>query len=144
MRSRPPKGRGYLQYVRYDESLGELIGVLRPLLHERPSRFEMMSRESERFLTFFPLKAAFSKRIVEWVGNEPAPDAFRYPPAMRSPGKIDQQRGVVESWWISKGESQTLVASLTDEQRKLSIEAIINDTLLIDRLVSGWSPSDYS
>jgi hypothetical protein len=139
-----PKGLGYLQYVRFDERLGELIRVLQPLLPERPLQYNDLVLQPERFFTFFPLAAANSKRIVEWVANEPVLGHLRTTPAMRSPLRIDPQRRVVESWWIIDGENQIIVETLTDEQKRLSIEAVINDTLLIDRLVNDWRPVDYT
>jgi hypothetical protein len=139
-----PNGRGYIQCIGRHHSRGELIRVLRPLLEERPPQFGDMTRQPERFLTYFPLTAAKSRGIVQWVGNEDVPPNPRVPPAMRSPGKINPHRRVVESWWIIEGDREVLVESLTDEQKKLSINAVINDTLLIEHLVTDWSPTDYT
>ena len=36
-----------------------------------------------------------------------------------------------------------MVNELTTEQRNLSLAEAWNDTMLIQRIVEGWSPSDY-
>ena len=141
---RTPHGLGYLQYVRNDPNHGELIRVLRPILAVRPVQFDILASEKERFITYFPLSAAHAKQIVKRVANEPIPDEFRTQPIMRSPGKIDPERRVVESWWIIDRDREYLVTSLTEEQKHLPIDGIINDTLLIELLMTDWRPSDYT
>jgi hypothetical protein len=132
----------YFQYVRRHERLGALIRVLKPTFDERPAGFAEVVDAEDRFLTFFPLAAAVSKRIVTLVSNEMIPSRYRSWPRMRAPGRVTPS-GVVETWWIWDGVESIQVAALSDEERHLSIKAIINDTALIEQIASNWTPEDY-
>jgi hypothetical protein len=140
---RTPIGRAYLQYVKWHEELGHLVRVLCPVFELRPERFTDIVTLPERFVTFFPLAAAQSRGIVERVATEPVPTHFSEWPTLRSPGKVDPKRRVVESWWLWDGQRSISVDRLTQQQTAFSIKEIINDTALIQRIVTGWVPTDY-
>jgi len=50
----------------------------------------------------------------------------------------------VDVWWLWDGQEEWKVGDLTAEQRRLSIRGVWNDTLLRDRLESGWRPETDS
>ena len=88
---------------------------------------------------FFPLAAALKSKIVRKVGLFDIPPHARQLPLFRS-GVIDPQTGWIENWWLWDGENTRMVGSISQEQRKLPIKSIWNDTLLIERIEQGWSP----
>jgi hypothetical protein len=53
---------------------------------------------------------------------------------------IDPSTGKVKVWWLWDGEREWQVGELTEEQRGLSFREVWNDTLLIERIESGWTP----
>ncbi|KKQ94781.1 MAG: hypothetical protein UT18_C0007G0037 [candidate division CPR2 bacterium GW2011_GWC2_39_10] len=75
------------------------------------------------------------------VGNEPVSEEFNKLPLFRARGGIDTD-GKVVSWWLWDGEKEWKIGNLTPEQRKLPIREVINDTLLIERIESGWKPEE--
>jgi hypothetical protein len=52
------------------------------------------------------------------------------------------KNGRVQNWIISEGGRDRLVRELSDDEKRLPIGAIVNDTLLAERISSGWSPED--
>jgi len=137
------KGFAYLQYVNRHPVYGALIRVLPGLYVKRPERFSDLVRQPERFFTFFPVGAAVNQGIVIIVANESIPGAAQKIPIMRVEGGIDKG-GRVLNWWIidSEGDRKWMVSELSQEQKNLPIAGIMNDTLLVQRIVEGWSPSD--
>jgi hypothetical protein len=60
---------------------------------------------------------------------------------MRGAGFVDRE-GRVHDWWLYDGARSRRVGRLTEEMAELSLFEIWNDTLLFERVASGWSPSD--
>jgi hypothetical protein len=58
---------------------------------------------------------------------------------MRRPGGRAKD-GRILNWVVSEGGRDRVVKELSESERKLSIATIVNDTLLIDRIASGWLP----
>ena len=137
-----PKGFAYLQYTNRDPTYGALIRVLPGVYQQRPSAFSDLVRERERFFIFFPVGAAVNREIVTIVANEDIPAHAREIPPMRAAGGIDRN-GHVLNWWLIEKGNKRMVNELTTEQRNLSLAEAWNDTMLIQRIVEGWSPSDY-
>lgn len=139
---RTPKGLAYAQYTHHHARLGALIRVLPGFFKETPRDWESVVGLKERFFTFFPLDAAILQDIVKIVGNQQIPEPLRDVfPLMRVAGGTDRT-GRPLNWWIWKGEPLHRVDVLTDDQKKLSIASGWNDTLLVERIVSGWKPED--
>jgi hypothetical protein len=137
-----PDGLAYAQFVnKHDQppNYGPLIRVLPGLYKSRPSDFFDLVSQPERFLVFFPLGPAVSRGIVTVVANEPIPDHLIGFPILRSPGARDAS-GRILNWWLWDGRTKWRVDELSADQRKLSLAVIWNDTLLIQRIVEGWSP----
>ena len=55
-------------------------------------------------------------------------------------GVIDPSTRKVKVWWLWDGEKEWRVGEITAEQRGLPIRGVWNDTLLIERIESGWTP----
>lgn len=137
-----PHGKAYLQYVNYDADMGEFIRILPGTYQEQPSIDTLMA-QAERFATFFPLGAALRRGIVRWVAKADWPPEHDRFPTLRSPGYVNPSTGKIENWWLWDGAKSWRVDSLTEAERRLSLKSIMNDTLLIERIVSGWQPSDF-
>jgi hypothetical protein len=60
-------------------------------------------------------------------------------PPMRRPGGRDAG-GKVLNWWIHDDNGEKKVDRLNENQRHYSLAVIWNDTLLIERIYSGWLP----
>jgi len=120
---------------------GALIRVLPRFFQSRPGDFSELVRQPETFVTFFPLQAAVNRKIFAVVGNCPVPDFAKPFPLFRS-GVVDPATRKVKVWWLWDGEKEWKVGDITLEQRKLPLRGIWNDTLLIERIESGWTPSN--
>ncbi len=133
-------GLAYAQYTHKHQMMGYLIRVLPGLHSERPHAFSDLVRQPERFYVFFPLGAAVARAIVKIVAHAEVPEQCRPFPLFRS-GTRNTETGE-ETWWLWDGEREWRVGRLDPEQRKLPSRSIWNDTLLVERIVAGWSPED--
>lgn len=135
-----PQGLAYAQYSHDSERLGTLLRILPGLYRERLGDLAAVVALPERFFTFFPLAAAVSQGIVHIIGHQPVPDRARSFPLMRMTGARDKRGGVLD-WWLYDGNREWRIGQLAPGQEQLSIAAIWNDTLLIDRIMSSWTPA---
>jgi hypothetical protein len=76
------------------------------------------------------------------VGNVVVPLEAQAFPTFRN-GVIDPSTGKVKVWWLWNGEKEWRVGEITAEQRRLPILGVWNDTLLIERIESGWTPETH-
>lgn len=133
------KGLAYAHFTHKHAEYGNLLRVFRRFFEVRPTDFQGLVNSEPAFVCFFPLAAAINLKIVEIAGNAPIPAAALNFPLFRSglpfPG---EQR--VSDWWLWDGGKSWRIGEITDEQRKLSILGIWNDTLLVERLESDWRP----
>ncbi len=90
---------------------------------------------------FFPLGAAVHQGMFAIVGHEDIPERCRPFPLFKD-GIEDTKTGRVSVWWLWDGEREWRVGELTPDQYNLPIRATLNDTMLIQRIVEGWSPAD--
>jgi hypothetical protein len=127
-----------LHYISKDPTFGELVRVLSGLHAKRPQCFDV---SQALYAVFFPLSAAASKGIVEIVGHVEVPQGDERPRLMRRPGGITRD-GRILNWFITDGANEWRKDALSDSERELSIAEIWNDTLLIERITSGWRPRD--
>jgi hypothetical protein len=135
------KGLSYSQVSHNHARYGALLRVLPGFFKSRPSDFVKLAGEPETFVTFFPLQAAVNRRIFDLVGRCPVPDFAKPFPLFRT-GVEDPATLKVKVWWLWDGEKEWKVGDITPEQRKLPLRGIWNDTLLIERIESGWTPSN--
>lgn len=142
-----PKGFAYAQYTyNYRERpvYGALIRILPGLYSSRALNFSDLVQEKERFFVFFPLGAACARGIVKIVAHEEIPERSRGLPLMRSSNRYKDKSGkIVEAdWWLWNGKEKWSIGKLPKKYRGLSLLQIWNDTLLVERITSGWQPSD--
>ena len=136
-----PIGKAYFQVTLFDPGQGHLIRVL-PGGFETTPDLEALVSVTERFWLYFPLGAAWRRKIVKRVSNEAIPEAARRRLLMRSPGHVEGGR--VERWAIVDGDRIVKwVPTLTDAERNMQTSGTWNDTLLIERIASGWRPRDW-
>jgi len=134
-------GRAYAQVVQKVRSHGPLLRVLDGFWEERPDDLASLVEGSARFYVFFPVGAAVSLGAVTNAGHVPVPAQARSFPLLRRRGKILADGRVVD-WWLWDGEKLWRAGKLNDQMRSLSIAELVNDTLLVERLESGWRPED--
>jgi hypothetical protein len=133
------RGLVYAQCTHRHPMYGELVRVLPGFFEKRPEEFAELVGRPTKFCTFFPLQAAATKRVVIVVANEPVPPEAQAFPVFRA-GVVNPATGKVDVWWLWDGEKEWRVGRLSDEQRRLPIRGVWNDTLLIERIVSDWTP----
>jgi len=133
------KGLAYAYYTHKNAMYGYMLRVFRRFYEVRPKEFGELMNSEPTFICFFPLAAAVKEKIVEVVGNVPLSPAAQKFPLFRcglpAPGEKK-----VSDWWLWDGEKSWRVGEITEEQRKLPIRGIWNDTFLIERLESDWTP----
>ena len=130
----PDSGTGYAQYTHKHKQYGALLRVLD--VREKVDDIAELSNVPLQFTTFFPLGAAVNREIVRIVGNLQIKDELKKFPVFRA--GVPNQSGVVETWWLWDGENEERIGKLTREQMEFPIRGVINDSLLIERICSGW------
>ena len=135
------RGFSYGQFSHKHARYGALIRVLPEFFRARPDDFAELVHRPEMFVTFFPLQAAVNRGIFEVVGNCVVPEFAKAFPLFRA-GVADPATRKVKMWWLWDGEKEWKVGDITTEQRKLPLRGIWNDTLLIERIEIGWTPSN--
>ncbi len=133
------KGLGYAQYSHKHPVYGYLLRVFKPVFGARPGDFKALILEEPGFLTFFPLSAAVNRGLVTIAGHEDLPLSAQPFPIFRS-GLINARTRQVDAWWLWNGEKERRIDTLSCDQYRLPIREIINDTLLIERIETGWTP----
>lgn len=137
---RTPEGLAFFQYICKHDRYGHLIRILPGLFNAIPSSFEELAQSTELYYIFFPLTAAISKGIVTYAASMTLPVSAGKPPTLRRAG-ARAQGGKALNWWIlDPSGDEFLVNELNDKQARYSIAAIWNDTLLVERICSGWLP----
>jgi hypothetical protein len=110
-----------------------------PGLYETRPDLAALVQQEERFSVFFPLGAALARGIFSIAANETVPKAKQPFPVIRSQapnGTVfywDGNREWRETWWRR-----------TPRWRRGALYEIWNDTLLVERIVTGWAPTDRS
>ena len=135
-------GFAYAQFTHKHRMYGALLRVYNTIYQTKPSLDVIQSAVNSRepdFSTFFPLGAAVNRSIVSVVGNAPIPEKQKPFPLFRN-GNEDPKTKNVETWWLWDGEKEWPIGKLTKEQRRLSLNEVWNDTLLVERIESGWTP----
>jgi hypothetical protein len=131
-----PSGFAYAQFTHKHPKYGALIRVLQGVFQQRPANFLSLVQQSEQFVTFFPLGAACNRQIVRVVAEEPIPAGAQEFPLFRD--GVRSQDGQINTWWLWDGEREWKIGALEPEQHCLPIRGIWNDTLLVERILSGW------
>lgn len=134
------KGLAYAQFSHLHPRYNALLRILPGLFDLRPADLSSIVESPEVFVPFFPLQAAINQDIFEVAGNHPVPDFAKSFPLFRA-GVIDPATKKVNIWWLWDGTKEWKVGEITPEQRNLPLRGIWNDTLLIERIESGWTPA---
>lgn len=118
---------------------GAMIRVLPGLYDQQPSDFGDLVRHPPQFITFFPLGAACSRKIVRVVASELVPESAKDFPTFRSSHR-DREGKRVGPWSLWDGRRSWKVERLTEiELKRCPPLGVWNDTLLVERILSGWS-----
>lgn len=133
-------GLAYFQFVNKHAEFGQLIRVLPGVHNERPQYLERLVGEKELYFVFFPVSAAAARGFVSKVANLPVPTWAEAFPTMRRPGARGSD-GKILNWFLVNDRGEQFLKNLSDEQRTLSLAVIWNDTLLAERICSGWVPA---
>jgi hypothetical protein len=132
-----PKGSAFFQYTHQNKQMGALIRILEGIWARKPENIGEAVNGRHTFQVFFPLQAAANLGVVTFIGNYPIPahakefPIFRYAGIGNASGEIPWALWDGEKWWW---------VQLTEEIRKLPLKAIVNDTMLIHKIVNGWLP----
>ena len=132
----------YAQYTHKDDENGALIRVTKNCFDRRPSDLQEIVDAEVGIITFFPLSIAIHRKIFPLIGNLPVPKQRQKFPVFRVRGHVDRE-GRVKQWKFWNGEKtwpDKWLTNLTEEQKKLNIAGIWNDTYLIERLEESWTP----
>jgi hypothetical protein len=132
------KGLAYAHYTHQHKQYGALLRVFHGFHETRPVDFMKLVMHVPIFSCFFPLNAAVERKIVSLVSNvTPSVEALTFP-TFRA-GIIDPATRKVGVWWLWDGEKEWKVGELTSVQRRFPIRGVWNDTLLVERIESGWT-----
>lgn len=140
-----PRGFAYAQYThehRDPPRMGSLLRVLPGVFDQRPE-LKSLVEEEERFSVFFPLHAALGRGIFRIVANEPVPPSKRPFPIFRSRARPEISAG---PWFYWDGRREWRESRWRPEPRwrRRALNEIWNDTLLVERITSGWAPDATS
>lgn len=118
---------------------GHLLRVFEGLNKVRLSDLNAICIQPVQFQTFFAVNSALNKGIVSIVANASIPKPWDEFPVFRVMGLVDPITKKAESWGLWDGiESLRIGRSLTAVEKKLPILGIVNDTMLIEYIQSGW------
>lgn len=141
-----PRGFACAQYTHKHATNGALIRILPAICQERPSDFAALVQQPPLFSTFFPLGAACNRKIFSVVAAEAlAPHACDFPTFRNCSWYRDPagQLHVSRYHLLWDGQREWRVESLSTEQlREYPPLSIPNDTLLVERILTGWRHED--
>ncbi|QPB85867.1 hypothetical protein CWC22_022975 [Pseudoalteromonas rubra] len=132
--SLPNNGTGYAQYTHKNKQYGSLLRVFQ--ISQKVGDIAELLSTKHQFTTFFPLSAALARGIVRVIGNLAIKDEYQDFPTFRA--GFANKSGIVEVWWLWDGEKEVRVGELSAKQMEYPIRGVRNDTLLIERIGSGW------
>ena len=132
-------GTAWAQYTHQHPTFGAVLRVFKPDSRQYDD-LDRLARSPVQFTALFPLGAACRQGIARILG--PAllpPDATKFP--LFRAGTPDPRTGQVgENWWLWDGEREWRIGALGPEHRNLPVRELINDTLLVERATTGWTP----
>lgn len=115
--------------------MGTLVWMAEPFFDGFPTADDVEAIETWRWPVFFPLGAAFRRKIVDRIGRVPIPQALRSFPTLRTGGQLGRP-------WTEQLGGVLGADGPTTENRDLPVNMIVNDTALKEMLVTGWRPAD--
>jgi hypothetical protein len=134
-------GAAFAQYTHKSEEFGALVRVLgpAPTISKRVDDPVAIAAGPTQFVTFFPLGAACHRGIAQVLGSAPIPKEFHEFPRFRQALRLDPRSTAPCNWMIWDGREEWVIPRLNEEQRRYPIRSIVNDTLLVERALSGWT-----
>lgn len=117
----------------YVKRVGHLVWIAEPTFDEEPSLDDVSKIESWRWPVFFPLGAAFRRKLITEIGTIPVPASLQAFPTLRSGSRVTGWTASTEV----NGERRRLGPT---SNPSLPIYKIVNDTALKEMIVTGWSP----
>ena len=140
-----PRGFAYAHFTHKHDNpprFGALLRIFPGFYEARPQTFADLVEQRPQFMTFFPLGAACNRGVVSIAANEAVPSHASGFPTFRS--GVRGPDGTVKTWWLWDGKKEWRAGALTTEMRSFPILATWNDTLLVERIVSGWRSEDVT
>ena len=130
----PDGSKAFLLYAGKHRDSGDAVMVAADTFPGRPEDFSRIFDDA--YLAFYPATAAVARGFASVVGRaEPPP----FPPKrLRRAGARSGTR--VDTWIIESDEGSVVKEKLTDEERRIPIEAIWNHEFLLDRVAGKWRP----
>lgn len=125
----------YAQFTHRHSQYGALLRVLPGLHVERLFDFHPLISQESQFDAFFPLGAACNRRLATVVANEAIPSHFKDFPVFRACVRTKGGRG---PYWLWDGEREWLIGELQPGMEHLPVRGVLNDALLIERILQGW------
>ncbi|MDD2592482.1 MAG: hypothetical protein PHN21_06735 [Erysipelotrichaceae bacterium] len=134
------KGFGYFQCVKEAPATDvEVIRVFNNIFSSvEDVNFDYLVNDGQLYFLHFPLKYAVKKKCVRYIGNYSVSPHVTVPRYYRSMHKIGTK---LICWHIVDSETleRRSTLDLSDEERSLSPWGSWNDTLLAERMASGWT-----
>lgn len=131
------KGLVYAQYTHKHKLMGDLIHVFTKEFKTCPDNLAAIINGDIRFTIFFPLQVAVKQKIVKVIANLKVPEHLKKFPVFKN-GTVNPDTKKVDVWWLWDGEKEWKIGKLNKEQRYYPMQAIWNDTLLIERIENEW------
>lgn len=135
---RTRKGFAYAHFTHKHPSYGSLLRVFNKTRESRPGNIASAVSGEPSFECFFPLGAAIRRGIVQIAGRTPVLEEAQIFPTFRT--GLPDREGKIQEWRLWDGERSWRAGVLTPELRKLSLLGTVNDTLLVERIESDWTP----
>ena len=151
------KGFAYAQYVNNHKApptWGNLLRILPGIYSEKQTNYSELAEMEELYYQFFPLGPALNKTDITLVSNEEIPERCKEFPLFKSFQHIlrlfhpKKPKKKLKMWYLSRFlpdgsiEEESLIGDLPKKYYDLSVESIVNDTALIEKIESGWHPRD--
>lgn len=138
------KGLAYAQVTHIHKEpprYGHLLRVLEGFYQSRPVDLHWLASQPVQFQIFFPASSAVNQKIVAIAGTVTVPAPWNDFPVFRVMGLIDPVTKKAKRWGLWTGETKVrLERALTEEEKKLPILEVVNDTMLIELITDGWRP----
>jgi hypothetical protein len=133
------KGKVYLHCLKIEKG-DEIVRVLDGFFPSGCVNLDALANKPERFFLGFPVNAAYSRKIIDLEGYVSA-ETYPVPNIMRSTMKWPD--GVKHYIVDVKTLKRKQITELTADYLALSPFGRWNDTLLIERLETGWKLEDW-
>ena len=139
-----PNGYGYFQITHIHSErpkFGHLIRVVGEFESQQNNAAALASMPT-KFKIFFPAADALKKGLIRGTGSADIPKEDIAFPLFRN-GTRDPKTKQISDWWLWDGTKEWRVGKLSKEQYSLPQLAVINDTLLAQRIAEGWTNESY-